>query len=61
MRKTKQSNYLPPRIDERQLFPAKILCLSGESLYGFESTGGVIDGEANSASEGYGSIDNGSY
>ncbi|MDD6150997.1 MAG: hypothetical protein PUB45_01505 [Bacteroidales bacterium] len=57
--KTKTHYISPDLCLCRTVSPTGILCSS--IVYGFESTNGVIDGEANSAGNDYGLVDNGEY
>ncbi|MGM9736644.1 MAG: hypothetical protein ACI3ZL_09565 [Candidatus Cryptobacteroides sp.] len=52
-------HYAAPQILQVDIIPASVLC---ESSFGFSvGEAGFIDGDLDSANNGYGSIDNGSY
>lgn len=56
---TETRHYTPPQILQVDIIPASVLC---GSAFGFTvDEGGFIGGDLDSANNGYGSIDNGSY
>lgn len=60
MKRDDQNHYTAPDITAQTgIWPESVICAS--VTYGFSSSGGVINGEANSADNGYGSFSNGEY
>ena len=56
---TETRHYTPPQILQVDIIPASVLC---GSSFGFTvDEGGLIGGDHDSANNGYGLIDNGSY
>ena len=56
---TETRHYTPPQILQVDIIPASVLC---GSSFGFTvDESGLIGGDHDSANNGYGSIDNGSY
>lgn len=56
---TDYKHYITPSVSEVEIIPGTVLC---ESSFGFQiNGGGFIGGDIDSADNGYGFIDNGSY